>query len=158
MMSLRNANRWVIAVAIMAMASLAADGAQARSRLPEQKVFNVSLTPEQVIPPSGDPDGSGTMTATLTRAGGQFCYELLVRKVRSVSAVKLHVGEARSADIAVAELVVPDAEGKANGCVALAARLVKHILMVPELYYVAVYNADYPRGALRGQLAPNRPD
>jgi hypothetical protein len=39
------------------------------------------------------------------------------------------------------------------GCAAVDQGLIKAIIQNPERYYVNVHNADFPGGALRGQLS-----
>jgi hypothetical protein len=39
------------------------------------------------------------------------------------------------------------------GCATVDQELIKDIIQNPELYYVNVHNADFPGGAIRGQLS-----
>jgi hypothetical protein len=44
------------------------------------------------------------------------------------------------------------ANGSSHGCVGVKAAVGKDLAADPDDYYVNVHNADYPDGAIRGQL------
>jgi hypothetical protein len=43
-------------------------------------------------------------------------------------------------------------DGGSEGCVAISPALAHQLIGAPADYYVNVHNADYPGGAVRGQL------
>jgi hypothetical protein len=45
------------------------------------------------------------------------------------------------------------AEGQSKGCVSAEADVIKEIRQNPAGFYVNVHNAEFPDGAVRGQLA-----
>ena len=49
-------------------------------------------------------------------------------------------------------LKTPNAAGASGGCAAVARTLVAAILASPSSYYVNVHTAEFPAGAVRGQL------
>jgi hypothetical protein len=50
-------------------------------------------------------------------------------------------------------LTTPDAAGKSSGCATVGQPVVAAILANPADYYVNVHNAEFPGGAVRGQLS-----
>ena len=69
-------------------------------------------------------------------------------------AAHIHVGTVTEAGPVVVSLVPPTpTEGSSSGCTSADPVLIKAIMKNPEQYYVNVHNADYPAGALRGQLS-----
>ena len=48
--------------------------------------------------------------------------------------------------------LVPPTNGESSGCASASGELIKAIFQNPANYYVNVHNAEYPGGALRGQL------
>ena len=137
----------------LALAALAVPGmALAKQRLPASVALSATLSGSEVTPGPGDPDGTGMFSGTLARDTGELCYDLQVHNIHFASAVRIHVGREGRADLALASLGLPDAEGKVSGCVTIQPRLTKHLIMLPEHYYVSVYNVNFPNGAIRGQL------
>jgi len=56
--------------------------------------------------------------------------------------------------VTVVPLTPPDATGVSTGCVSSVNQdLIKAIIQHPEEYYINVHNADFPAGAVRGQLS-----
>lgn len=104
------------------------------------------------IPGPGDPDGSGTATVRVNAGRGEICYSLAVTDIAPATAAHIHVGDAITAGPVVVALQAPTT-GTSSGCTAVSRELARAIRSDPELYYVNVHNADYPAGALRGQLA-----
>jgi hypothetical protein len=49
--------------------------------------------------------------------------------------------------------LTPPTSGSSSGCTSADPSLIKAIIQHPENYYVNVHNADFPGGALRGQLS-----
>ena len=108
------------------------------------------LTGAAEVPGPGDPDGRGFAFVRWDTDTGEICYHVFVRRIAPATAAHIHVGDEDTAGPVVQALETPD-DGYSSGCVdndALAAALDAD----PENYYVNVHNADYPAGALRGQL------
>ena len=112
--------------------------------------------PNEVAP--GDPDGTGTMHLTLNQGRGEICWDLDVSGIADPTRAHIHAAPAGSnGPIAVFffDLVIPDPIPVAfDGCVdGVDKDLIKDIRQNPENYYINVHNAEYPAGAIRGQLS-----
>jgi hypothetical protein len=108
----------------------------------------------------GDPNGRGE--AYVFGIDGDpttLCYVLTVDKIGTATAAHIHEGPAGSNGPVVANLAAP-ADGDAADCLTeteagkfTGGATVQEILANPGDYYVNVHNAEYPGGAIRGQLS-----
>lgn len=113
-----------------------------------------TLTGAAEVPGPGDPDGSGSATIRLRAGQAQICYGLTVAGITlPATAAHIHEGAAGVAGPPVVTLEAPGATGATAGCVRVARPLAAAILASPGSYYVNVHTADFPDGAVRGQLA-----
>ena len=119
-------------------AALAADGGARRV---------TTLSGAEEVPPA-DPDGSGFARISLNYGQGQVCWEVSYQGIAAPVAAHIH-----SAPAGVNGPVVVPLNPINFGCVTVENGLIKAIIQNPELYYVNVHNADFPGGALRGQLS-----
>jgi CHRD domain len=99
-----------------------------------------------------DADGTGTAKVTIDAGKGEVCYELSVANIASASAAHIHKAPAGANGPPVVPLVKPGADGKSSGCATVAADVAREIAHHPADYYVNVHNAEFPGGAVRGQL------
>jgi hypothetical protein len=102
---------------------------------------------------SPDTDGAGHATFKIDPAKNEVCYTLMVEKIGAATAAHVHKGAAGASGPPVVPMTKPDAAGKSSGCATADAAVVKDILANPAGYYVNVHNAEFPGGAIRGQLA-----
>ena len=114
--------------------------------------LTATLTGAAEVPGPGDPDGGGTAVITLNQGQNEVCFELTVSNIAPATLAHVHVGAAGTAGDAVVTLT-PPTEGSSKGCVSAGAELIKDIRQNPANYYVNVHNADFPDGAVRGQLS-----
>ena len=111
----------------------------------------VTMTGTAEVPGPGDADGTGTATITLNPGKGEVCYDLKVDKIAEANAAHIHSGAVDKAGPPVLTLKAP-ANGSSKDCAPLERDKILDILKNPAMYYVNVHNAEYPDGALRGQL------
>jgi hypothetical protein len=104
------------------------------------------------VPGPGDADGTGAFKVTSNPGQNQICYELAVSNIGTPTAAHIHVGAADKAGPVVVTLKAP-VEGPVKDCVELDGEKIKLIIQKPDDYYVNVHNADFPDGAVRGQLS-----
>ncbi len=107
----------------------------------------------------GDPNGRGE--AYVFGIDGDpttLCYVLLVDKIDTATAAHIHEGAAGTNGPVVVNLAAPG-DGDAADCLTegemgkfVGGQTVADILANPGDYYVNVHNAEYPGGAIRGQL------
>ena len=136
----------VIALMLLAIpASVSAGG----------RPFVVHLTGAAERPDPADPDGSGTAWLTLNSGQQEVCWVIFVENITlPATAAHIHVAPSTDPGPVVIPLSAPDATGWATGCATDVDReLIKAIQQNPSAYYVNVHNADYPAGAVRGQLS-----
>jgi hypothetical protein len=113
--------------------------------------FSTTLSGAAEVPGPGDPDGSGFASLTLNPGRGEVCFDITVEDVAPIAAAHIHVGTVDVAGPVVVNFDVP-ANGL-DGCVDADRNLLLEIIRSPANYYVNVHNADFPAGALRGQLS-----
>jgi hypothetical protein len=111
----------------------------------------VTLTGNTEVPGPGDKDGRGTATLTFNPDKGEVCYSLTVVNIQEATAAHIHEGAVGKAGSVKVALEAPKT-GTAMGCKQADAALIKTIMQNPDNYYVNVHNAEFPQGALRGQL------
>ena len=99
----------------------------------------------------GDPDGTGRFSAEIDAETGDVCYVLVADKIAKPVAAHVHTGAAGSDGPPVLTIEVTGADG--DMCLAAEPDVLKLIVAAPEGYYVNVHTADFPKGAMRGQLA-----
>ncbi len=113
--------------------------------------FAAHLDGASEVPGPGDPDGEGHATITVNRGQGEICWWIDVAGIGSATAAHIHAGAAGIAGPVVVGLTPPSG-GTSTGCATVDRELAKAIAKDPSAYYVNVHNAEYPAGALRGQL------
>ena len=131
-------------------------------------VFATVLTGSQEISPTGvpgagDPDGIGVFVAVAIHSDpATICYVLTAHKVTTPVASHIHMAPAGSNGPIVVNLTPPTngfsadciSEGEiVNGVPAFPGTTVDAITANPAGFYANVHTADFPMGAIRGQVA-----
>jgi hypothetical protein len=114
--------------------------------------LTATLTGAAEVPGPGDADGTGSAKLTLNHGQGQICYELTVSNIGTATAAHIHIGAPDAAGPVLVGLDAP-ADGSSDGCVELEKDKIKALMDNPAGYYVNVHNAEFPDGAVRGQLS-----
>ena len=112
--------------------------------------FAATLTGANEVPP-GDPDGAGTASISIDDVTNRICTHLEVRNIGAVSAAHIHRGRAGVNGPPVITLDAPD-DDDSDDCDDVPDALVDEIRRSPADFYVNVHTAEYPDGAIRGQI------
>lgn len=113
--------------------------------------FTAMLDGASEVPGPGDPDGFGNITMSVNPGQERVCYSLRVSDIEPATAAHIHEADAGMSGPVVVALSAPTG-GSSQGCATLSRELAKDIIKNPSDYYVNVHNAEYPGGAVRGQL------
>ena len=115
--------------------------------------FEAKLSGAAEVPGPGDPDGAGSAVLTVNPGKHQICYTITAENIGTASMAHIHSGTAGTAppNNVVVSLTAP-AAGKSEGCSDVTHEAAMAIMKDPAAYYVNVHNAEFPAGALRGQL------
>lgn len=100
-------------------------------------------------PDGGDADGAGTFTVEVDADAGDFCYTVTSEKIAAPTMAHIHSG---GAGVNGAPVITIDPNGT-DMCIAVEPDVLKPIIATPEAFYVNIHNAEFPGGAIRGQLA-----
>ena len=114
--------------------------------------ITATLTGAAEVPGPGDPDGAGTFKGTINPGQGQVCYELRVSNIATPNAAHIHTGGPKDAGPVLVTLQTPT-NGIAKDCVSVERDTLQDLIKDPSKYYVNVHNAEFPDGAVRGQLS-----
>ncbi len=112
---------------------------------------STSLSGAEEVPPA-DPDGTGFALITLNVGQATVCWELTVANIEPATAAHIHRAPAGVNGPVVVPLS-PPTTGTSSGCTTANPVLIQDIIDNPEQYYVNVHNAQFPGGAVRGQLS-----
>ena len=102
-------------------------------------------------PGGGDPDGAGLARIEISDTTNTICTDLEVRLISPATAAHIHRGAAGVNGPPVITLDTPD-DNDSDDCDEVPDALVDEIKRNPAGFYVNVHTADYPDGAIRGQL------
>jgi hypothetical protein len=139
-------------IALMLLVAAVAVAGTAGAVQAQGRSLSTTLTGAAEVPGPGDPDGAGTAALTVNPGLGQICYELTVSGIAPATAAHIHLGAVGVAGPVVVPLAPPTG-GSSSGCAEVSRELALAILKSPSDYYVNVHNAEFPAGALRGQLS-----
>jgi hypothetical protein len=121
------------------------------ARKPVARTFHISLTGEAESP-AGDPVATGTATLRMRAGQRKLCYQISAKNLPRAIAAHIHRGKAGVSGNVLVPLKTPNAAGKAKGCAKASKALVRSMIKHPAAYYVNVHTAEFPAGAIRGQL------
>ena len=129
-----------------------ADSTLARKTATSWTMLRTSLTGEVEVPP-GDSSASGT--ASVKVSDSQVCFEV---KWTGIKATASHIhlapkGKAGAIVVPFFKSQTPIGATSKSGCTEVSATLAKAIANNPSAYYVNVHDTEFPKGAIRGQLA-----
>lgn len=100
----------------------------------------------------GDVDGSGEAEISVSDELGQVCWDLNdIRGIGPITAAHIHRGVAGTNGPPVFTLR-PANEGGYKGCSDASEFVQEFLEAAPGAFYVNVHTAEYPGGAIRGQL------
>ena len=143
-------------IATAALAEPVADGGRKFSTpMSGDEECNTSVTP--TVCDVGDQDGSATGSITVNVGQDRVCWEFTnVMNVAPVNRGHIHRAPAGSNGGIVVDFfnVTAGTQGPLTGCTTtpLGKDLLKDIIKNPSAFYLNLHNADFPGGAIRGQL------
>jgi hypothetical protein len=148
---------------VLAVSAIVPATAGGGTRAPRGVAFvtlETTLSGAAEAPGPGDADGAGVAQVNLTKAGA-VCFAIAVDGITlPATAAHIHVAPVGVPGPIVVTLAPPQpfgsgVAGASAGCVTdVPNAVLGAISSQPDQYYVNVHNADFPAGAVRGQLAP----
>lgn len=101
------------------------------------------------VPGPGDPDGRGSAIVEI-RTDGRVCVDVAFQRIKPPTGFHIHRGTSTEAGPVVVDFtsLLPSGEG----CVQSDPALLTEIRHNPAGFYTNVHNAQFPGGAIRGQL------
>ena len=140
----------IVAVVLVAMPATAAKKSQ------KEHDLIAALSGQEERPGPGDPDGYGA--ADFRIKGNKVCFRILARNIAPATAAHIHRAPAGEPGPIVVDLYGSTAAEsqlppRIARCVKTTRKLAKEIARFPARFYVNVHNADFPMGAIRGQLS-----
>lgn len=109
--------------------------------------YSTTLTGPAEVPGPGDTDGLGF--AVVRVDGTRIHYTVFTQNIGAPTAAHIHRGAAGVSGDAVVPL---DVNTLSNGSADVTQVLANEINANPSGFYVNVHNAEFPNGAIRGQL------
>ncbi len=109
--------------------------------------YSAILTGAAEVPGPGDTDGTGF--AVITIDGTTLRYNVWTQNIAAPTQAHIHTG---AAGVAGNVFVALDVNALTNGSTPIATEVANQIKANPSAFYVNVHNADFPSGAVRGQL------
>lgn len=118
------------------------------------QTFGAAMTGAAEFPAgSGSPDGSGL--AVITVSGTTVSFSIQVKGISTPTLAHIHKAPLGASGPVVIDFNAPMfVYGFATGTATASANDVADLLANPSDYYVNVHTAEFPAGALRGQLGP----
>jgi hypothetical protein len=143
----------------------------ARNNVGNEHFFQAAQTPYVMRllgtneSPAGDLDGTGIASVTIDvidpalPAGGEICWDLSYSGITQPTMAHIHTGAAGvNGPILVPFVPFSDlGPTSATGCTSTSGAVAQQIVDNPSGYYVNVHTADFPAGAIRGQLVKGDP-
>lgn len=139
----------MLATMATAACALAAVGAAAQSG---SGALAATLTGATEVPGPADPDGSGSARITFADGAENVCFDIAVRDIAPATMAHIHGGPAGEEGGPPLVMLAAPSSGTARGCIAAPPATVAAIRANPEAYFVNIHNAEFPGGAIRGQL------
>lgn len=115
--------------------------------------WTAELSGKAEVPGPGNPDAMGKASVRIDEAHNLLCYEVTETGLADVTAAHIHKGATGKAGPPAVPLTAPK-DGSAKACTTIDPAVAKAIIADPSGYYVNVHSTKYPKGAIRGQLAP----
>jgi len=113
--------------------------------------LRADMTGPQETSPPGPNDAKGTATVTLDDAANTVCYDLTYSGISKPTMAHIHSGAKGVSGPVVVNFDV--AKNGDKGCVPADPAVIAQIRDNPAGHYVNVHTAEFPKGAIRGQLA-----
>ena len=121
------------------------------------EVIRASMTGAQEVPGPGDPDAQGTVEIVRFRVSGLLCVNLDFDGALNGAPTEVQVHEGTPTQAGPDVLTIPpppSGSGFNGGCFpGFDATTVDDVFANPSAFYVNVHTADFPDGAIRGQLS-----
>lgn len=112
--------------------------------------FDVQLTGVAEVPGPGDEEGTGD--ADLVLGEGEVCVEATVVLDEAPKAMHVHEGAETESGPVVVDFGPSTRDDGWSVCAEADQALIDDIAANPADFYLNVHNADFPDGAVRGQL------
>jgi hypothetical protein len=152
--------KWLIIATVLALMGAAIyNVAWARhGRLMANMNGTQEIDPETGENEAGDTDGTGKARITLRPNNDQVCYRVSWRNIGSPNMAHIHAGERGTnggivVTLFMQESPLPGSINAVEGCANdVPDSTSDEIRDNPRDFYVNVHNADFPGGAIRGQL------
>jgi hypothetical protein len=119
----------------------------------EDAELGAKLKGSEEVPGPGDNNGKGEAQLETKIAKGKLCYLVEYEDIEPATAAHVHKAPKGEDGKIVIPLFEEETASPAEGCVKdVKERKLKKLVKNPADYYVNVHNAEFPDGAIRGQL------
>ncbi len=111
-----------------------------------QRVLEAVLVGGNEVPRNGDIEGFG-LAKVRVDPDGRVCWRITATDVKPIMAAHIHAGPR-----GVVGPIVVTLDPFRSDCAVVRGDLSRMIAKHPHQFYVNLHNAEFPEGALRGQL------